>query len=103
EIRAFTAADQRTIGTLEQVTIHAARELVLDEETAATAKLLTEEVPALAEQLGMLADGVAFEGMEGLVTAIHPTPAYLPDFVPSGSGVVLVDPMQAHDRAVQLV
>jgi transcription-repair coupling factor (superfamily II helicase) len=102
-IRTFSAADQRAIDVVEAVTIHAARELVLDAETAGTARLLAERVPALADQLQMLADGIAFEGVEGLVTAIHPTPAHLPDLMPDGTGLVLVDPIQSHDRATQLV
>ena len=82
----FAAADQRTLAALDTVVIDAARELVLDEETADTARLLRGRLPALSEQLQHLADGVAFEGMEALVTAIHPAPAYLPDFFPDGVG-----------------
>ncbi|CAN5378524.1 transcription-repair coupling factor [soil metagenome] len=102
-IRTFSAADQRALEVVPAVTIHAARELVLDAETAGTARSLAAVVPALADQLLMLADGVAFEGAEGLVTAIHPTPAHLPDLMPEGTGLVLVDPIQSHDRAQQLV
>ncbi len=103
EIRTFSAADQRALETVESVTIHAARELVLDAETAGTARKLAQQVPALADQLQMLADGVAFEGVEGLVTAIHPTPSHLPDLMPQATGLVVVDPVQSHDRATQLV
>lgn len=103
EIRTFSAADQRALDTVERVTVHAARELVLDAETVGTAATLTAQVPALADQLQMLADGVVFEGAEGLVTAIHPTPAHLPDLMPDGTGMVVVDPSQTHDRARQLV
>ncbi|CAN5647209.1 transcription-repair coupling factor [soil metagenome] len=103
EIRTFSAGDQRALETVAQVTIHAARELVLDAETVGTAAKLAERVPALADQLQMLADGVAFEGVEGLVTAIHPTPAHLPDLMPGDTGLVLIDPVLAHDRAQQLV
>ena len=103
EVRTFSAGDQRALETVSEITIHAARELVLDGETAGTARRLADEVPALADQLQMLADGVAFEGVEGLVTAIHPTPAHLPDLMPEGTGLVVIDPIQAHDRATQLV
>jgi len=102
EIREFSVADQRAIRTVEHVDIDAARELVLDAETAATAKQLAERVPALAEPLGLLAEGVAFEGMESLVTAIHPDPAFLPDFFPPESGVAVVDPKRVADRAAEL-
>ena len=102
-LREFAIADQRALETVEDVVIHAARELVLDAETAGTARKMAEQVPALADQLNMLADGVAFEGVEGLVTAIHPTPAHLPDLMPERTGLVIVDPTQSHDRAAQLV
>jgi transcription-repair coupling factor (superfamily II helicase) len=101
-IREFAAADQRSLGTVERVTVHAARELVLDAETADTARLVAKRVPALADQLELLAEGIAFEGVEALVTAIHPAPAWLPDFFPQGSGMAVVDPVRVTDRATQL-
>ncbi|MDQ3530263.1 MAG: transcription-repair coupling factor, partial [Actinomycetota bacterium] len=101
-LRWFAAASQRTVESVESVAVDAARELVLDAETADTARLLAKRVPALADALGLLADGVAFEGMESLVTAIHPAPAYLPDFFPEVSGVVVADPVRVADRATEL-
>jgi transcription-repair coupling factor (superfamily II helicase) len=102
EIREFSAANQRTLEVVESIAVDAARELVLDAETADTARLLAKRVPALAEQLELLAEGVAFEGMESLVTAIHPTPAFLPDFLPPGSGTAVVDVVRVLDRATEL-
>ena len=101
-LRAFSAADQRTLEPLDAAVVDAARELVLDAETADTARLVAKRVPALADQLHMLADGVAFEGMESLVTAIHPAPAFLPEFFPPGSGTVVIDPLRVADRAGEL-
>ncbi|MBW3602011.1 MAG: transcription-repair coupling factor, partial [Actinobacteria bacterium] len=40
--------------------------------------------------------------MEALVTAIHPAPAHLPDFVPAGAGSAVVDPVRVADRAEEL-
>ena len=101
-LREFSAATQRTLEALDRVAIDAARELVLDAETADTARLLAKKIPALADSLGLLADGIAFEGMESLVTALHPTPAYLPDFFPDGSGMVVIDPVRVTTRAGEL-
>ncbi|MDP8977219.1 MAG: transcription-repair coupling factor, partial [Actinomycetota bacterium] len=101
-LRSFAVADQRTVDVREHVTVDAARELVIGAETAATARLLTGRASALADELRMLADGVAFEGMEALVTAIHPAPAHLPDFFPAGAGVAVVDPVRVADRAEEL-
>ena len=101
-LRSFSAATQRTLEAVAGVAVDAARELVLDAETADTARLLAKKVPALAEQLQLLADGIAFEGMESLVTAIHPAPAYLPDFFDDDAGVVVLDPVRVADRAAEL-
>jgi len=101
-VRAFAVADQRSLETVERIAVDAARELVLDAETADTARMVAKRVPELADQLQQLADGVAFEGMESLVTAIHPTPAYLPDFFPDTAGMAVVDPIRVADRAEDL-
>ncbi len=101
-LREFGAGSQRTLEPVDAVAIDAARELVLDSETADTARLLAKRVPALAEQLALLADGIGFEGMESLVTAIHPAPAFLPDFFGDSSGVVVFDPVRVADRAQEL-
>ena len=102
-IRAFAAADQRSLEQpVERIAIDAARELVLDAETADTARMLAKRLPALAEQLEQLADGVAFEGAEALVTTLHPAPAYLPDFFPDHAGMAVVDPVRVASRAADL-
>ena len=101
-LRSFSAADQRTLETVATVNIDAARELVLDAETADTARLVAKRVPELADALNRLADGIAFEGMESLVTALAPAPAYLPDFLGEGAGLAVVDPIRVADRAGEL-
>jgi len=101
-LRTFSAADQRSLDTLASVDIDAARELVLDDETAATARLVARRLPELADVLGQLADGIAFEGMESLVTALSPAPALLPDFLPDGAGLAVVDPIRLVGRAGEL-
>jgi len=102
EMRWFGVADQRALEPVETVDIYACRELVLDDETVDTARKLADRLPALADHLSLLADGVTFEGAESLVTAIHPAPAWLPDFMPDGSGVVLVDPPRLEARSTEL-
>ncbi len=101
-LRIFSVADQRTLESVERIDVDAARELVLDAETAETARLLVKRLPALAEPLQLLADGVGFEGMESRVTAIHPAPAWLPEFFPPNAGTVVVDPIRVEGRAEEL-
>ena len=102
ELRWFGVADQRALDTADAVDIYAARELVLDDETVATARRLASRLPELADRLGMLADGIVFEGAESLVTAMHPAPAWLPDLLPTAAGVVLVDPVRLEARSAEL-
>ncbi len=102
QLRWFGVADQRSLDAVDSIDVYAARELVLDDETADTARALAARLPDLADQLGMLADGIAFEGAESLVTAMHPTPAWLPDLLPTAAGMVLVDPVRLEGRATDL-
>jgi transcription-repair coupling factor (superfamily II helicase) len=101
-LRQFSAGDQRSLGPIDGAVVDPVRELVLDEETAQTARALARARPGMASQLEQLADGVAFEGMESLVTAIHPAPAYLPDFFPEHAGTTIVEPRRTADRAGEL-
>ncbi|WP_336248840.1 transcription-repair coupling factor [Stomatohabitans albus] len=103
DMRTFDPIDQRTVAKVETVTIHAARELVLDEETRTLARAKAKEVQALAPQLNELADGVAVEGAEGLVLALIDQPVYLTDIVHDETGLVVIDHEQVHDRAEQLI
>ncbi|HSK89994.1 MAG TPA: transcription-repair coupling factor [Euzebyales bacterium] len=102
QMRWFGVADQRALEPVDAVDVYASRELVLDDETVATARTLASRLPGLADQLSLLADGVAFEGAESLMTTIHPAPAWLPDFMPPGAGTVLVDPSRLEARSAEL-
>jgi transcription-repair coupling factor (superfamily II helicase) len=102
QLRWFGVADQRALEPVDAVDIYAARELVLDDETAGTARALASRIPELADQLGMLADGIVFEGAESLITAMQPAPAWLPELLPAGAGMVLVDPVRLEGRSAEL-
>ena len=103
EVRTFAPEDQRTIAKVNTVTVHAARELVLDAATRGLARAKAAQVPALATQLNQLADGVAVEGAEGLVLALIDDPVYLTDIVSPETGLMIIDHEQVHDRAEQLI
>jgi transcription-repair coupling factor (superfamily II helicase) len=102
QLRWFGVADQRALEVVDAIDVYACRELVLDAETADTARKLATRIPALADRLTQLADGIVFEGAESLMTAIHPAPAWLPDFLPPGAGVVLIDPVRLESRSAEL-
>jgi transcription-repair coupling factor (superfamily II helicase) len=101
ELREFSVGDQRSVGPVERVVVDPARELVLSEEVRERARRRIALYPRLAEPLERLAEGQVFEGVESLVTFLHPRPALLPDFLPGG-GVVVVDPTLVSQRADKL-
>lgn len=99
-LRSFGVADQRSTGDIEEVHIDPARELVLDDELRARARRLARTLPSIADRLDQLAEGILFEGVESLVTLLHPRPALLTDFI--SGGVALVDPLVVRERATKL-
>ena len=68
DIRAFTAADQRSIGgTVEQLTATACRELLFTEKVVSRAKDLKSQMPEISEMLEKISQNIAVEGMESLI------------------------------------
>ncbi|MBW3561173.1 MAG: transcription-repair coupling factor [Actinobacteria bacterium] len=98
-IREFAVADQRSTGPLDRVVIDPARELVIDDELRSRARQLASTIPTMSDRLHQLAEGLMFEGVESLVTLIHPRPALLPDFLPPRGGVAVVDPLLVRERS----
>ncbi|MBW3659277.1 MAG: transcription-repair coupling factor, partial [Actinobacteria bacterium] len=101
-MRTFGVGDQRSVDAIDRVVLDPARELVIDDELKARAREMVARYPSLREHLDKLADGLTFEGVESLVTLLHPRPALLPDFLPEGAGIALVDPLVLRDRATKL-
>ncbi len=104
EIRWFTVADQRSL----QLTEHGlwappCRELLLTAQVRQRAAALIEHLPAAADLLGRLAEGIAVEGMESFAPALVDTMHSLLDELPSNAGVVAIDPERIRTRAHDLV
>ena len=101
-LREFAVADQRSTGPVDEVVVDPARELVVDGELRERARAAAERMPQLREPLERLLEGQTFEGVESLVTLLTPRPALLPEFLPEGGGLALVDPMLLTERATKL-
>jgi transcription-repair coupling factor (superfamily II helicase) len=101
-LRGFSVGDQRSTGALDRVVCDPAREVVLDERLQEDARAALRRWPQLTEQLDALAEGRAFEGVESLVTLLRPTTRLLPEFLPAGAGIALVDPLLLEERAAKL-
>ena len=101
-MRTFGVGDQRSVDAVETLVLDPARELVLDDDLRQRARDRARLLPSLAGSLERLAEGIAFEGAESLVTLLRDRPALLPDFLGEDAGVALVDPMLLADRATKV-
>ncbi|MEX0832137.1 MAG: transcription-repair coupling factor [Nitriliruptoraceae bacterium] len=101
-MRTFAVSDQRALEPVERLRIDPAREVVLDAELQAAARDALRHMPERADDLDRLAQGMTFEGIEALATLLRGDACLLVDFLPEGSGVVLVDPLLLEERARKL-
>ncbi len=101
-LREFAIADQRSVAPVERVVCDPARELVIDDELRDAARAALRRWPQLTEPLDALIEGRTFEGVESLVTLLRTTTRLLPEFLPAGAGLALLDPMLLEERAGKL-
>jgi transcription-repair coupling factor (superfamily II helicase) len=101
-LRVFSVGDQRSVEAVDRVVCDPARELVIDDELREEARQALRRWPQLTEPLDALIEGRTFEGVESLVTLLRPTTSLLPEFLPGGAGVVLLDPLLLEERATKL-
>ena len=104
EIRWFSVADQRS---LEQaghgLWAPPAREMLLTDDVRRRARELAAQLPAAAEMLGKLGEGIAVEGMESLAPVLVDGMEPVLRLVPAGSLVLLSEPERIRRRAHDLV
>ncbi|SFO30601.1 transcription-repair coupling factor [Pseudonocardia ammonioxydans] len=112
ELRAFSVADQRSVGEVEQVVVPPCRELLLTAPVRERAAALAAEQPETAglggnplrELLEKLAEGIPDEGMESLIPAlVGAEMQVLTDLLPAGSRVLVADPQRIRTRCADLV
>jgi transcription-repair coupling factor (superfamily II helicase) len=103
-LREFVPATQLSTEPVPLVEVHPVRELLVTPELRAEAERLAPRLlDRFRDQLTRLADGLVFEGMEGLAPLLFdrmPTPV---DLLPAGSWSVLVQARRTVDRARQAV
>ncbi|MEJ6013831.1 transcription-repair coupling factor [Corynebacterium sp. H127] len=108
DIRQFTVADQRAIPDLElaSVQIFPARELLITDDVAKRAGELAvvhNGNAALAELLTKISEKQPADGMEALIPALVDTPLVaLPQLMPPGTHVVLMNPEKIRTRVTDL-
>ena len=102
-LTAFSVSDQRSSQDLRAVALYGCRELVVTPELRAAASALVTRRPWGASVWENLAEGAQFDGMESWLPFLDDTERVLPDLLPAGAQVVLVEPRRIRDRGVQLL
>ena len=108
EIRRFSVADQRSIEEEEgaevpHVWAPPCREVLLSSKVRERAAALVEQIPAAADMLAKIADGVAVDGMESLAPVLADGMEPLLARLPSTTRIVVLSPERVETRAADLV
>ena len=99
----FSVSDQRSTGELSSAQIFPVRELLPTPDVRARAADLLESQPWGREQWERLSEGVTFDGMESWLPWLTSDEHLLPDLLPGGALVALVEPRRLRDRAQELL
>src|ERR1700722_3364760 len=102
-LTAFSVSDQRSSHDLRAVALYGCRELVITPALRHAASALVTRRPWGASVWENLAEGTQFDGMESWLPFLDDTARVLPDLLPPGAQVVLVEPRRIRDRGVQLL
>lgn len=103
ELREFAVADQRSLGTVDELVAPPCRELLLTDAVRERAAALLERYPGAAELLTKVAEGAAVEGMEAFIPVLVDDMTTLLDEMPRGTLVVSVEPARVDSRAQDLL
>jgi transcription-repair coupling factor (superfamily II helicase) len=101
-IRSFAVASQRSLTELSSVEAFPCREVLLGEPERSRARQLAHEVPTAGDLLARVAEGLDAEGVESLLPPLYDELPSLPDYLPDGAILVLVDPKRTVDRAEEV-
>jgi transcription-repair coupling factor (superfamily II helicase) len=101
-IRSFAVASQRSLTELPSVEAFPCREVRLGAAERSRARQLAHEMPTAGDLLARVAEGLDVEGVESLLPLLYDQLPSLPDYLPDGAVVVLVDPKRTVDRAEEV-
>ena len=104
EIRAFSIADQRSLGIeVDRIFATACRELLITDAVAKKAASLISAHPELSEMLEKISAGIAAEGMESLIPVLVPKLEMLTDVIDANAVIIEAEPERLETRANELV
>ncbi len=99
-LREFVPATQLSTAAVPRAEVHPVRELLPTSELRTKAERLAPRfADRFRDQLGRFADGLAFEGMEGLAPLLFDQMPSLADLFPAGSWAIVVRARRTLDRA----
>jgi len=99
-IRAFSVATQRSDDELAEVAIFPAREVLVDDAMANTARTLAATAPWAATTWDRIAERIHFQGLESWLPWLAPEHTLLDGL---DAAVVVFDPARAEDRVTDLI
>jgi transcription-repair coupling factor (superfamily II helicase) len=99
----FAVGDQRSTRTIGEVEIYPCRELRPDPDVRARAEALVATEPWGREQWDRMADGQMFDGMESWLPWLVDEDVVVPELIPPGGLIVLVEPKRIRDRAREIL
>ena len=100
ELREFAVTDQRTIATLDRpVMLEPVRELLLTDDVRERARQQADKHPHVRSELHQMAEGIAVPGMEALAPLVTSRMVALPDLMPPGHAVAIIEPQRVAIRA----
>ena len=102
-LTAFSVSDQRSQRDLSGVALYGCREVTVTAGVARAAERLSRSRPWGVGVWDRLAHGEQFDGMESWLPFVDGPPRVLPDLLPAGAHVVLVEPRRIRDRGIQLL
>ncbi len=102
-VSVFSVADQRTVHDLSEVVVFPCRELLPTDEVRERASRLREVAPWGIAQWDRFIEEQTFDGMESWLPWLTEEEHLLPDLLPAGSRVLLVEPRRMRDRAQELL
>jgi transcription-repair coupling factor (superfamily II helicase) len=101
-VRSFAVASQRSLTELPSVEAFPCREVVLGAAERSRARQLAHEAPAAGDLLARVAEGLDVEGVESLLPLLYDRLPALPDYLPAGAIIVVIDPKRTLDRAEEV-
>lgn len=103
EIRSFSVSDQRSLGERDEMYAPPCREILLNDDVREKARELAGALPAAADILEKIAEGIYVEGMESLMPLLAERMTPVLDMLPERARICLIEPERIEQRTENLL